>query len=833
MQTQKDSPKNIIQLLTIGLVTGLVFAYSEIKAIGSPEQTWDKLLTPVGIVSISLYILLAIVGLAVLIFSLWKPQPIQALAEKMTIVRWPSGLALIGFITWTYLFSSWQATLTAPWTQFIFAAALARLLAWLFVPEQNQPFGWSELALTFSIFLYPRIVQEVRLYFPIALLTRGSIVAGFVFQLGLILVLYQPLGNSLRAKLLNIRSHLGNARLILAGLFLLTPFIFRYFIGAREYILYSNIRFAVVLLALWVTAYLLCTGTAPCGESNRIVSLEAVGLSAGWLVLVSAITRSLLLVVDDPFGMYWSEGNRLYDYSLVFGQNLYNYVGHIPDPYNTPGRYGLWGVLYLWQGLPIWAHRLWNIVLLTLPSFVLAWALTRKISPFILRHALFLWITAFFILLAPLHPPFMIVAIIVALFAFHPSPYVRGASLVTASLYAGISRWTWVFAPGAWGALIDLFLYYPKREGNWFKRLLPTVLMAVLGAVPGFLLSIRNFLGYTTGEVTTAQQPLLWYRLLPNLTLGPGIVLLTLLTTGPLLALLLYKLFSYQWKLDGFQLLAVWGALISFLAVGLVISTKIGGGGDLHNLDMYIGTLIVVTVLGLAGQAALPKDHRDAVSESKGPHVKHWPSWALAMLCLLVLLPVYQFTPFHPSSSYHAWLDLPTRDDTDKALREINGEVEKYSQLGEVLFMDQRQLLTFGYVNAIPFVPEYEKKYMMDQALASNESYFRPYYQDLADKRFALIVTEPLKVSLKQEGGIFSEENDLWVKWVSAPTLCFYEQILTDKAVGVEMLVPRENPIGCENYLKYKVSHNLPNQDHDIFFQFPPNSLIIYETSDR
>jgi hypothetical protein len=80
----------------------------------------------------------------------------------------------------------------------------------------------------------------------------------------------------------------------------------------------------------------------------------------------------------------------------------------------------------------------------------------------------------------------MIVLIIVALFAFHPSPYVRGAALVAASLYAGVSRWTWVFAPGAWGALIDLLLYYPKREGNWFKRLLPAMLMVVLVSCQDF-----------------------------------------------------------------------------------------------------------------------------------------------------------------------------------------------------------------------------------------------------------------------------------------------------------------------------------------------------------
>lgn len=790
MQKHESFPENILQLLSIGLTTGIVFAYFEIKAIASSEQNWARLLTPIGEMTIGIYILLAVIGVAILFFSLWRPQQIRSLAEKMTIIRWPITFVLLGFFVWVYLFSPWQATLTSPWIQFIFAAALARLFAWLFAPKQDQPFSqpfdrpfdWSELALTFSLFLYPRMVQEVRLLYPVALMTRGAIAVGFVFQLALIYILYLPLSETLRVKLLALRPRFGGTRLVLVVLVLLTPFIYRYIVGAGDYIQYPNLRFAILLIALWAAAYLLCA------ETGRLVTLESVTITVGWLVLTSAVTHSLLVVVSDPFGMYWSEGNRMYDYSLVFGQNLYNYTGRIPDPYNTPGRYGLWGVLYLWQGLPIWAHRLWNIVLLTLPSFVLAWALTRKLSSFILRNASFLWITAFFILLAPLHPPFMIVAIIVSLFVFHPSPYVRSASLVAASLYAGFSRWTWVFAPGAWGALTDLLLYYPKREGNWFKRLLPTVLMAVLGVVPGFLLNIKNFLGYTSGEATTAQQPLLWYRLLPNLTLGPGIVLLILLMTGPLVALLLYKIISRQWKLDGFQSLALWGALIGFFGAGLVISTKIGGGGDLHNLDMYIGTLMIVTMLGLNQQA-------------EAPDLKRWPSWTLALLCFLALLPVYQFTPLSPASADSPWLDLPPQQDTEKALAEIRSAVEDSAKLGEVLFMDQRQLLTFGYMPAVPFVPEYEKKYMMDQAMASNESYFRPYYQDLAQKRFSLIVTEPLKVDFRGSG-IFSEENDLWVTWVSAPTLCFYEPVMTDRVVGVQLLVPRKEVVDCEKYLK-------------------------------
>jgi hypothetical protein len=781
MNNQESLPRNLRGLLTFGLAAGLTLTIPEIQRVFVPEPNWAKLLSAAGWATILAYLLLVIVGLMALLLSLWRPERIRPLAQRLAALRWTLALALLGFLTWTYLFSPWQATLTAPWTQFLVAAIAARLLTWLFAPGQDQPFGWNELALAFSIFLYPRLVQEVRLYYPVSLATRGTMAAGLFFLFGLLGFLYTKWGHNLRAGLLKFRVRLDGFRGPLAVLILLTPLFLRYAVGPTDYILHYNIRFAVWLAALWAAAYLLCA------EPGRLVALESVGIATGWLVLVSAVTRMMLMVVDNPFSLTWSEGNRLYDYSLVFGQNLYNHNGRIPDVYNTPGRYGLWGVLYLWQGLPISAHRLWNVVILVIPSFLLGWALTRKLQAGFLRQASFLWITAFFIILAPLHPPFMMTAILVALFAFHPSPYARGASLAAASLYAGLSRWTWVFAPGAWGALVDLLLYYPKREGHWLKRLWPAVLLAVLGALPGFLLNIDNFVGYSTGALDTADQPLLWYRLLPNATLGPGLLLLMAMYTGPLAALLMVQTFTRAWKLDGWQLLAVWGTLLGFLGVGLVISTKIGGGGDLHNLDMYIGTLVFVAALGFFASP---------------PKTSSLPGWALLLLCLMAFLPMHPFTPFHPSAGYHARLDLPTTGDTDQALLQIQAAVNERSQRGEVLFMDQRQLLTFGYVNAVPFVPEYEKKYMMDQALASNQAYFQPYYRDLANRRFSLIVTEVLKVNLKVQAGVFADENDLWVIWVSTPTLCFYEPIMDDREVGVMLLVPRENPTGCERYLK-------------------------------
>lgn len=776
---------NLRGLMAIGLAVGLVLAYTEVRAVWGSDQQWGELFDLPDALALVLYLLAALWALAVLIFSVTDLDPprLPAKTHNGLFLGWLIAAAFIIFIPWFHLFSGWRSVAPGPWTQFLVAAGIARFIGWMFGPQREEPFGWSDLALAFSLFLLPGIIEEIRIIFPVEWAWRTAALAGVVFLLALVAWLYDSSAERLQAALLRWRERLGWPRRILIAVILLTPLWIRYGIGAGFYILYPDIRFAAVLFALCLAAFLLCS------NADRAVSLESIGMSTGVLVLVSAITRALLLVVDDPFSLSWSEGNRLYDYSLVFGQDLYNYAGRIPDPYNTPGRYGLWGVLFLWQGLPIWVHRLWNVILLTLPSILLAWVLTRKLQSSGLRAALFFWIAAFFIILAPLHPPFMIVAMIVAAFAFHPSPVVRGASLVAASLYAGISRWTWVVAPGVWGALIDLLVYYPRREGGLHKRLLPTVWMGLLGFAPGFLLNIRNFLGYTTGELGTAQQPLLWYRLLPNATLGPGILLLMLLTTGPLIALIIYQISTRQWRLDVIQAVGVGGALLGFLMAGLVISTKIGGGGDLHNLDMYIATLMIVTVLGLT-------------SQDRGLEPRQWPAPALALACLLAFLPVHPFTPFDPAAGNHAWLDVPSRQASAQVLEVMRAEVDAASRRGEVLFMDQRQLLTFGYIRGVPFVPEYEKKYMMDQALASNAAYFQPYYQDLARKRFALIVTEPLKVNLKGSEGEFSDENDLWVIWVSQPTLCFYEPVMTDRVVDVQLLVPRQDPAGCEKFLQ-------------------------------
>ena len=127
----------------------------------------------------------------------------------------------------------------------------------------------------------------------------------------------------------------------------------------------------------------------------------------------------------------------------------------------------------------------------------------------------------------------------------------------------------------------------------------------------------------------------------------------------------------------------------------------------------------------------------------------------------------------------------------NRSLATIRQEVDNAKSNGEVLFIDQRQLLTFGYINNVPLVPDYEKKYMMDQAMGNNKQYFDEFYKDLIEKRFSIIVSDVLKTQYQQQEDAFSEENNAYVKWVSRQVLKYYEPIVTIKPLGIELLIPK------------------------------------------
>jgi hypothetical protein len=76
--------------------------------------------------------------------------------------------------------------------------------------------------------------------------------------------------------------------------------------------------------------------------------------------------------------------------------------------------------------------------------------------------------------------------------------------------------------------------------------------------------------------------------------------------------------------------------------------------------------------------------------------------------------------------------------------------------------------------------------------MAGWQGYFDEFYTDLENHRFALIVTEPIFLGAGDADKPFAEENDVWVKWVSIHLLKHYRVLKNFKAVGIQLLVPRE-----------------------------------------
>ena len=161
------------------------------------------------------------------------------------------------------------------------------------------------------------------------------------------------------------------------------------------------------------------------------------------------------------------------------------------------------------------------------------------------------------------------------------------------------------------------------------------------------------------------------------------------------------------------------------------------------------------------------------------------PQWIVIVLLIITIAPGWPvFRSGHPFHAVDKEIEV-------KSLATIQREVDKVKSRGEVLFIDQRQLLTFGYITDVPLVPDYEKKFMMDQAMGSNHQYFDLFYRDLKSKRFQLIISDVQKTQYQDQDEDFSEENNAFVRWVSKPLLKYYKPAITIKELGIQLLVPR------------------------------------------
>jgi hypothetical protein len=585
--------------------------------------------------------------------------------------------------------------------------------------------------------------------------------------------------------------------------------------------------------------------------NGRVRLLSFSGLLTGLLLsgTIFVLANGFLGVTDYPLSLSWSEGNRIWDYSILFGRHLYDYPADRPiQPFIDRGRQLLWGLPFLIPGLTIFQFRLYNAVISTIPYALFGWAVFKRSPRMTWLWALAGFWTLIFLRQGPIYTPLVLSAILVAI-GWRRSVWIGVPLVALAGYYANLSRVTWIFAPALWAGmmvfaetaqkitvddiqkrhwpwgkailfglagfvggffipnltvLVDMALLRLKRSSTKIDLLLLLgvilliclyliwkryrhlgiwrlvfIILPVLAILAIIAVLTTFFSEYFATGLT--DQSLLWDRLWSTPTNPLGILPALLIAVGPLVGLLLYWLWKWYWRPDWLRIATILAPLLAFLGVGLIASVKMGGGNNLHNLDMFLLGLVFVAALAWwvgIDHWIIQLDQRPIDGSTSFPRL---------LLLLVVISPaIQQVLELKP-------LDLADVDKVNNAISKVVANVDRAKQQGEVLFMDQRQLLTFGYVKDVPLVPDYEKKFLMDRAMSNDAAYFEQFYKDLANHRFTLIVSELLKVKYNVEKDSdygFGEENDLWVKWVADPVLRYYQPIETFKNRRLQLLVP-------------------------------------------
>ncbi len=518
----------------------------------------------------------------------------------------------------------------------------------------------------------------------------------------------------------------------------------------------------------------------------RLSSAQASALGVLFLALLH---RALVFLPDlsaSPFTLGWSEASRFYYGSLFQSASVYGQPA--PLPFLHPSRYLLLSLPFLLPGLPIWAHRLWQDLLWLGMSALNAWLLVRRLP---LKGAAARWIAAgwafLFLFQGPVYYHLLVCSALVLAF-FDRRRFARSLLAVgLASLWAGISRVNWLPVP-AFLALALYLLETPLAAGqtlaaflrpsaaDW-KRLLAYLRQPALWSLAGLALAYAANRLYAplSGQPdpsvfkSTFSQDLLWYRLWPSPTYPPGILPMILLVSLPLLLLILVDL--ARARLHPLRCLGLAAMLTVLLLGGLVVSVKIGGGSNLHNLDAYLLLLLVWGAYLLAS----------AAPSEPGGRADWRPAWLLVLALCLPLAPLLQEgQPVH----------FPDPQQDREVLASLQAEVARAAAKGPVLFIWQRQLLTFHQVQGVALIPEYETVDLMEMAMANNPSYLGRFNADLQAHRFALIVVDQQNGLIKSGEDSFPEENNVWVRRITAPLLASYRE-RAHYPNGIQLLEPK------------------------------------------
>jgi len=610
----------------------------------------------------------------------------------------------------------------------------------------------------------------------LALLLVGVVLA---IEIATLLATWTPLSDPITRwanKITSFVERLGVLRYpILAFLLLLLPFLV---MGPYGYYFQSICIRALVFWFILICNSLILKSMRPHWTYANIF----LGLA-----LMQAVLYRIAVFLPDlslyPFSLGWSEASRYYYASLFFSERIYDL--QISPSVLHPTRYLLQSIPFLLTDSTLWMHRLWQVVLWLATTFGASYLLMKSLKLIWGWSAVLVMAWAFlFFFQGPVYYHLQI-TIIIVLWGFDREKPARTLIVVLfASAWAGISRLNWFPVPGLIAALL-YFFEIPRGDKSAVRYLAWPAIFVLSGTISAFLSQSAyvTISGQDVNRFTSSLgSQLLWYRLLPSATYPLGVLPAILLASLPVFLLMFNHWRSGKASMAPLRQLGVIAIIIVLFAGGLVVSTKIGGGSNLHNLDAYLVVLAVSGAYIFAGGIE---------GEVGGESDKLYPS--LPIKGLLVSVPILfvlgagSTIVRYDAGQAQSALDLVHEYAQDAA---IENE--------EVLFISQRHLLTFDVVQNVPLVPEYETVFLMEMAMSGNQAYLKDFHNDMREGRFGLIIVATLEREYQGKSHAFGEENDAWVREVSEPILCYYAPIETLDSPRLQLFAPRAESEWCE-----------------------------------
>ncbi len=530
-----------------------------------------------------------------------------------------------------------------------------------------------------------------------------------------------------------------------------------------------------LLLLLWASG--LGVWLLQNSKRKRLASLNFL-----FLLLVGGVLFKIGTFVPDvqsaPFSLGWSEGSRYYNASLFFSSRIFG--KEFPLPVLHPSRYLMQSVPFLLGSQLILIHRFWQVILWFVMVGLGSYSLVKRINPAnkFVAWLLGLWMFLFFFQGAVYYH--LMVCVILVLLGYNPKrPWQTLLFIMIASVWAGLSRVNWVPVPAL--LAVTLYLLETSAKGiHWLKYLKYPFLWCLVGGTSA--LAANRIYALVSGNAveqfsSSFSSYMIWSRLFPNTTYKPGIILGSLIVFLPLAILVIQQVVNYGWRryYHWIRTLGLLGILAVFGLGGVIVSVKIGGGGDLHNLDAFLVFWVLITSMIVFNRFAFEVD------QTSGHGTLNY-----GLLLLTVAVPV--ILAFQKNTTW-TFQDVTAQiNDVEHIQQALDLITEKP---GDVLFITERQLLTFSDIQGVDLIPDYEKVFLMEMVMSNNTSYLDDFHRKLTNHEFSAIILDSISTETQDVKDSFWVENNLWVDKVVFPILDAYEPVYTFQNNNINLLIPR------------------------------------------